>query len=77
MDESADPALDPAHPDLSIEDACAIAKLTRRHRGRRQLGYELGYTSSAMRVQMNTARSAARPGCSEATFYIRHTKTGA
>lgn len=41
------------YPDLDQADAYAIAKARLRLRQRRVLGYKLGYTSAAMRRQMN------------------------
>jgi 2-keto-4-pentenoate hydratase len=43
------------YPDLDEADAYAIAKARLRLRRRRPLGYKLGYTSAAMRRQMNIA----------------------
>lgn len=45
--------LSAAHPSLSETDAYAIAACTTRRRGRRQIGYKLGFTSVAMRAQMS------------------------
>lgn len=45
-----------AHPELSEEDAYAIAARTFQQRGRRQIGFKLGYTSAAMRAQMNISQ---------------------
>ena len=41
------------HTGLSEGDAYAIAARTLERRARRQIGYKLGYTSAAMRAQMN------------------------
>lgn len=41
------------HPELSVSQAYAVAELTRQRRGCRRVGYKLGYTSAAMREQMN------------------------
>lgn len=41
------------YPDLDEADAYAIAKAKLRLRQRRTVGYKLGYTSAAMRKQMN------------------------
>lgn len=45
--------LSAANPELSEADAYAIAARTFERRGRRQIGFKLGYTSAAMREQMN------------------------
>ena len=41
------------HPNLSENDAYAIAACTFKRRGQLQIGYKLGFTSAAMRAQMN------------------------
>lgn len=43
-------------PDLSEEEAYAIAQATFERRGVRRAGYKLGYTSRAMREQMGIAQ---------------------
>lgn len=48
--------LSTANPDLSEADAYAVAARTFERRGQRQIGYKLGYTSAAMRAQMNISR---------------------
>lgn len=42
--------------DLSEAEAYAIARRTFERRNARQVGYKLGYTSAAMRAQMNISR---------------------
>ncbi|MDB5698972.1 MAG: hypothetical protein JWN69_1776 [Alphaproteobacteria bacterium] len=42
-------------PDLGEEEAYQVAARTFARRGRRQIGFKLGYTSAAMRQQMNIA----------------------
>ena len=44
------------HPNLSENDAYAIAARTFKRRGRRHIGYKLGFTSAAMRAQMNISQ---------------------
>jgi 2-keto-4-pentenoate hydratase len=44
------------HPTLSENDAYAIAAQTFKRRGRRHIGYKLGFTSAAMRAQMNISQ---------------------
>jgi 2-keto-4-pentenoate hydratase len=44
-----------AYPHLKIEDAYAIQATTLRRRSSESVGFKLGYTSAAMRVQMNIA----------------------
>ena len=41
------------HPELVEAEAYAIAEHTLQLRGRRRIGYKLGFTSAAMRAQMN------------------------
>lgn len=41
------------HPELSEDDAYAIAARTLERRARRRIGFKMGYTSAAMRAQMN------------------------
>lgn len=48
--------LSAAHPNLIEADAYAIAARTFERRGQRQIGYKLGYTSAAMRAQMNISQ---------------------
>lgn len=43
------------HAQLRVEDAYAIAAQALTHRGAKTVGYKLGYTSAAMRQQMNIA----------------------
>jgi 2-keto-4-pentenoate hydratase len=43
------------YPDLTMEDAYAIQGATLKRRDSSPIGFKLGYTSSAMRVQMNIA----------------------
>jgi 2-keto-4-pentenoate hydratase len=43
------------HAAISIDDAYAIAEQTLAKRGANRVGYKLGYTSAAMREQMNIA----------------------
>lgn len=50
------PPLSTANPELSEDDAYAIAARTLMRRGRRQIGFKLGYTSAAMRAQMNISQ---------------------
>lgn len=47
--------LSDADPDLNEEEAYRIAQRTFERRGKRQIGFKLGYTSAAMRQQMNIA----------------------
>jgi len=44
------------HPHLTIEDAYAIQAATLRRRSSSAVGFKLGYTSAAMRAQMNIAQ---------------------
>jgi 2-oxo-3-hexenedioate decarboxylase/2-keto-4-pentenoate hydratase len=44
-----------AHPDLTHQDAYAIQAATLRRRSSEGVGFKLGYTSAAMRAQMNIA----------------------
>lgn len=48
--------LSAAHPELSEADAYAIAARTLERRGRRRIGFKLGYTSAAMRAQMGISQ---------------------
>ena len=43
------------HPHLTHEDAYAIQAATLRRRSSESVGFKLGYTSAAMRAQMNIA----------------------
>lgn len=43
------------YPQLAVDDAYAIAAQTLEGRGARPVGFKLGYTSAAMRQQMNIA----------------------
>ena len=45
--------LSSSHPELDVSDAYAIQAATLRRRGMPAVGFKLGYTSAAMRAQMN------------------------